>query len=151
MERYESKHVQILHPARAVYGVLADFNHLTPVVGDKVEGWCATEDTCSFKVQGFTVNLQMIEKVEHKLIKVTGADGSPMDFTFWLQLVSAAETGGRRRPDCRKDRRRVQQFPCGHNDTEIKLIAHSATGQKQADTGNLRSVAFPTAANTIKP
>lgn len=51
--------------------MLADFNHLTPVVGDKVEGWCATEDTCSFKVQGFTVNLQMIEKVEHKLIKVT--------------------------------------------------------------------------------
>lgn len=50
MERYESKHVQILHPARAVYGVLADFNHLTPVVGDKVEGWCATENTCSFKV-----------------------------------------------------------------------------------------------------
>ena len=97
MERYESKHVQILHPARAVYGVLADFNHLTPVVGDKVEGWCATENTCSFKVQGFTVNLQMIEKVEHKLIKVTGADGSPMDFTFWLQLVSAAETDTRMR------------------------------------------------------
>ena len=89
MERYESKHVQILHPARAVYGVLADFNHLTPVVGDKVEGWCATENTCSFKVQGFTVNLQMI--------KVTGADGSPMDFTFWLQLVSAAETDTRMR------------------------------------------------------
>ena len=39
-ERYESKHVQILHPARAVYGVLADFNHLTPVEGDKVEGLC---------------------------------------------------------------------------------------------------------------
>ena len=67
------------------------------MVGDKVEGWCATEDTCSFKVQGFTVNLQMIEKVEHKLIKVTGADGSPMDFTFWLQLVSAAETDTRMR------------------------------------------------------
>ena len=88
MERYESKHVQILHPARAVYGVLADFNHLTPVVGDKVEGWCATEDTCSFKVQGFTVNLQMIEKVEHKLIKVTGADGSPMELAGAVDQIA---------------------------------------------------------------
>ena len=89
----------------------------------------------------------MIEKVEHKLIKVTGADGSPMDFTFWLQLVSAAETDTRMRivldvelpmmmkmmvgkklagavdQIAEKDRRRVQQFPCGHNDTEIKLIS----------------------------
>lgn len=77
MERYESKHVQILQPASMIYGVLSDFSHLTPVLGDKVEGWSATADTCSFKVQGFQVNLQMVEKVEPKLIKVTGAEGSP--------------------------------------------------------------------------
>ena len=97
MERYESKHVQILHPARAVYGVLADFNHLTPVVGDKVTRLFEYATENRLPVEGFTVNLQMIEKVEHKLIKVTGADGSPMDFTFWLQLVSAAETDTRMR------------------------------------------------------
>lgn len=85
MERYESKHVQILQPASMIYGVLSDFNHLTPVLGDKVEGWSATTDTCSFKAQGFQINLQMVEKVAPKLIKVTGAEGSPMDFTFWLQ------------------------------------------------------------------
>lgn len=97
MERYESKHVQILHPASIIYGVLSDFNHLTPVLGDKVEGWSATTDTCSFKAQGFQINLQMVEKVEPKLIKVTGADGSPMDFTFWLQLVSVSDTDTRMR------------------------------------------------------
>ena len=39
----------------------------------------------------------MVEKVEPKLIKVTGADGSPMDFTFWLQLVSVSDTDTRMR------------------------------------------------------
>lgn len=97
MERYESKHVQILQPASMIYGVLSDFKHLTPVLGDKVEGWSATTDTCSFKAQGFQINLQMVEKVEPKLIKVTGADGSPMDFTFWLQLVSVSDTDTRMR------------------------------------------------------
>lgn len=97
MERYESKHVQILQPASIIYGVLSDFNYLTPVLGDKVEGWSATTDTCSFKAQGFQINLQMVEKVEPKLIKVTGADGSPMDFTFWLQLVSVSDTDTRMR------------------------------------------------------
>lgn len=97
MERYESKHVQILQPASMIYSVLSDFNHLTPVLGDKAEGWSATTDTCSFKAQGFQINLQMVEKVEPKLIKVTGADGSPMDFTFWLQLVSVSDTDTRMR------------------------------------------------------
>lgn len=97
MERYESKHVQILQPASMIYGVLSDFNYLTPVLGDKVEGWSATTDTCSFKAQGFQINLQMVEKVAPKLIKVTGAEGSPMDFTFWLQLVSVSDTDTRMR------------------------------------------------------
>ncbi len=97
MERYESKQVRILHAASFVYDVLSDFNHLTPIVGDKVEEWHATEESCSFKVQGFTLSLQTVEKVAPKLIKVASADGSPMKFTFWLQLVSVTETDTRMR------------------------------------------------------
>lgn len=89
MERYESKQVQILRPAAMVYGVLSDFSHLSSVVADKVEGWQATEDSCSFSVKGFPVKLRMVEKEAPKLIKVAGEEGSPMDFTFWLQLAEA--------------------------------------------------------------
>ena len=89
MEKYESKHVRILRPAETVYGVLSRFDNLTPVLADKVEGWTADENTCSFKAKGFPVRLRMVEKEPFKLVKVTGEDGSPMDFTFWLQLVSA--------------------------------------------------------------
>lgn len=53
MEKYESKHVRILRPAETVYGVLSRFDNLTPVLADKVEGWTADENTCSFKAKGF--------------------------------------------------------------------------------------------------
>ena len=86
-ERYESKHVIIRHPAAKIYAVLSDFNNFTPILADKVEGWQATDDTCRFKVKGFAVGLKMVEREAPKLIKVQGEDGSPMDFTFWLQLV----------------------------------------------------------------
>lgn len=97
MERYESKHVRILRPAGMIYGVMSRFDNLTPVVADKVEEWTATEDTCSFKVKGFSVCLRMVEKEEPKLIKVTAEEGAPMDFVFWVQLVSAAENDTRMR------------------------------------------------------
>ena len=39
----------------------------------------------------------MVEKEPYKLIKVTGEDGSPMDFTIWVQMVSVAEQDTRMR------------------------------------------------------
>lgn len=97
MERYESKQVKIDRPADIIYAVLSDFNNFTPILADKVEGWSATEDTCSFKVKGFTVSLHMVEKIAPKLIKVTGTEGNPMEFTFWIQLVKADESDTRMR------------------------------------------------------
>ncbi len=97
MEKYESKHVRIRRPAETVYHVLSRFDHLTPILSQHVEGWEADENTCSFKAKGFPVKLRIVEKEPCKLVKVTGEDGSPMDFTFWLQLVGVAPDDTRMR------------------------------------------------------
>ncbi len=97
MERYESKQVQIRRPAAFVYELLADFTHLTPVVEGKADDWQATEDRCSFKVKGIPLALRMVERQPGKLIKVTGEEGGPMDFTLWIQLAEAAEADTRMR------------------------------------------------------
>lgn len=86
LEKYESKQVQIARPAEMIYKTLSDFSNFTPILQDKVEDWCATSDTCSFKVKGFTVKLRIVEREENRVVKVSGEDGSPFDFTFWLQL-----------------------------------------------------------------
>ncbi len=97
MEKYESKHVRIHRPAETVYNVLSRFDHLTPILSQHVEGWEADENSCSFKAKGFPVKLRIVEKEPFKLVKVTGEDGSPMDFTFWLQLVGVAPDDTRMR------------------------------------------------------
>lgn len=86
LEKYESKQVRILRPAELVYTTLSDFSNFTPILQDKVEGWQATQDECSFKVKGFSVKLRIIEREPFKVVKISAAEGSPFDFAFWLQL-----------------------------------------------------------------
>lgn len=79
-------------PAEAVYSVISRFDNLTPALQDKVEDWSADENHCSFKAKGFTVKLQIIDKVAPKYVKITGDDGGvPVDFFFWIQLHLVSE------------------------------------------------------------
>lgn len=101
MNKYESKQVKINKPDSVIFQSLANFNNFTPMLADKVEEWQATEDSCSFKVKGFTLRLLMTNKEENRLIKVTG-DNMPFEFFFWIQL------------------HRVEEF-----DTRMKLTVHA--------------------------
>ena len=86
LEKYESKQVQIRRPAAQIYAMASRFDNFTPVLKDRVDEWQATEDTCSFKVKGFTASMRIIDRVEPKLVKIVSGESTPMDFTFWLQL-----------------------------------------------------------------
>lgn len=97
MEKYESKQVRITRSAEIIYTTLSDFSNFTPILKDKVEDWSATTDSCSFKVKGFTAKLNIVEREPFKLVKVAAGDGSPMDFSFWLQLHPVDPTDTRMR------------------------------------------------------
>lgn len=103
MKEYISKQQQIFRPADKIFTVISRFDNLTPALADKVEGWQADEDTCSFKVKGFTVRLRIDERVAPKHVKITGDDGGvPVDFAFWIQLHGVSD-----------------------NDTRIRLVLHA--------------------------
>lgn len=89
MTEYKSKQVRINRPGEAVYAVLSRFDNFTPIAKDRVEQWSATEDRCSFKAQGFSVSLKMVEREPFSLIKITG-DNIPFEFFFWIQLKEVA-------------------------------------------------------------
>ena len=90
MEKYESKQQQIRRTAEQIYSALSSFNNFTPMVQGRVEEWNADDDVCSFKVEGMPVRLRMVEREPNKTIKIQGDDGTPIDFTFWLQLKEVA-------------------------------------------------------------
>ena len=97
LEKYESKQQQVFKPAARIFPFISRFDMLTPALQDKVEEWSATEDTCSFKVKGFTVALRIVERVENKHIKISGDEGAgvPVDFSFWIQLHEVSESDTR--------------------------------------------------------
>ena len=97
LEKYESKQQQIFKPAAFIYPFISRFDMLTPALQDKVEEWSATEDTCSFKVKGFTLKLRIAERAANRHVKITGDDGSgvPVDFAFWIQLHQVSDTDTR--------------------------------------------------------
>lgn len=97
MSDYISKQVKINHQDSTIFYSLSSFSNFTPIIGDKVDCWCADDDTCSFKVQGFSVKLRMVERTPFTMLKVEGDDGSPMEFAFWIQLKSISEYDTRMR------------------------------------------------------
>ncbi len=100
LEKYQSKQQQVLKNVNRIYPFITRFDMLTPALQDKVEEWQATEDTCSFKVKGFTVALRIVERVENKHIRITADEekgGVPIDFSFWIQLHEVSESDTRMR------------------------------------------------------
>lgn len=103
MEKYESKQQRINHPAALIYPLISRLDLFTPAIQEKVEEWEATPDSCSFKVKGMKICMQIAERVENKHVKiVTGEGGVPLDFAFWVQLKEVAP-----------------------NDTRIRMVLHA--------------------------
>ncbi|MBE9488138.1 MAG: polyketide cyclase [Bacteroidetes bacterium] len=96
MTEYVSKQVAINKPDSMIYMSLSNFDNFSPMLKDKVEGWQATVDNCSFKLKGFTLKLKMLEKEPCKTIKISG-DDIPFEFYFWVQLHQVAEGDTRMR------------------------------------------------------
>ena len=96
MEKYESKQQRINHPAALIYPLISRLDLFTPAIQEKVEEWEATPDSCSFKVKGMKICMQIAERVENKHVKiVTGEGGVPLDFACWVQLKEGAPSDTR--------------------------------------------------------
>lgn len=90
MERYESQHKQIRRSAEQIYTVLSDFSNFTPILQQRVENWNADSDHCSFRFQGIDMQLRIIDRQPFSLIKIGSDEGSPLEFSFWLQFKEVA-------------------------------------------------------------
>lgn len=90
--KYTSKQVQILHPDHLVFNTMSSFEHLTPVLADRVKGWKAEGDRCQFEVQGIKLGFRFAELTPSSTIKLAGDDSAtPFPFTMWFQIKDASQ------------------------------------------------------------
>jgi len=92
-----SKTVKINNSDERIFSFLSDFRNISKIIPPDVQDWSATENACSFVVKGQKMSLVIIDREPFKTIKITGEDGSPYKFFFWLQLksLSVYETAAR--------------------------------------------------------
>lgn len=94
MSQYTSKTGTINLTDEKIFNFLSDFTNLKNFIpADKVSDFSATSDTCQFKISGLgSAELRIIDKEPFKTIKIASEKGTPISFTFWIQLKSIDDT-----------------------------------------------------------
>ncbi|MDR3244994.1 MAG: SRPBCC family protein [Prevotellaceae bacterium] len=101
MEEFISDIVKINRSAEQIYSLVADMSSFSQAVAnaqpEMIEDFQSTQDTCSFKVKGMEVGIQIIDREPFKTIKYTGYKQTPFDFFIWIQLKEMASDDTRLR------------------------------------------------------
>jgi carbon monoxide dehydrogenase subunit G len=99
MDEFVSDIVKINRNAEQIYKLMADmslFSQIAETANIKeIDDMQSTSDTCSFKVKGMEVGVQIIDREPYKTIKYTGYKNIPFEFFVWLQLKEIAENDTR--------------------------------------------------------
>lgn len=98
--QYESTVKYILYSQERVYNKLSDLSNLESIrqrfdaVRDKLdvklEDMTFNQDSITFKVQGISLSLRIIEREPMKCIKF-GSDKSPVPLNLWIQMLPVSD------------------------------------------------------------
>ena len=81
-----------------IYAFITDFNNFQDLLpDDKVSGWEASVDQCSFRVEPVgRIGLKVIEREPYSLVKIASIpEFSSHQFTLWIQIKQVAESDTR--------------------------------------------------------
>jgi hypothetical protein len=87
--KIESKTGSAEYPATTLYRFIADFRNFNAFIPqDKISGWEAGQDHCTFRMDLLgKVALSIVEKEPHKLVKISSDPAvSQYNFNLWIQL-----------------------------------------------------------------
>ena len=95
--KIESKIGKSGHKDEQIYAFISNFHNFKDLLpADKVSGWEASEEKCSFQVDPLgRTGLMIVEKKPYSLVKMSSdPEFSKYQFTIWIQLkkVSADDT-----------------------------------------------------------
>lgn len=92
--KIESKIGKSTYSDEQIYGFASNFHNFKDLLpANKVSGWEASEEKCSFNVDPLgRTGLRLAEKTPYKLIKMTSdPEFSSYQFNIWIQLKKVAQ------------------------------------------------------------
>jgi hypothetical protein len=86
-----SDKVEINNSAQNIFNYLSDFRNFEKLMPPQVTNWQATEEECSFTINGMaTIGMKIIEKNPFSKIVITSNGKVPFDFKLFVHIE---ETG----------------------------------------------------------
>lgn len=83
MARFESEDVLLNASCEEVFSFLSDFRNLESLMPEQVVNWQATEDSCSFTIQGLTnLSMKLGSKTACTNIHIVSDGNNPIDYTL---------------------------------------------------------------------
>jgi len=88
MSKIESRIGIIPSPDVKVFNFLSDFTNFSNLIPPgKLSNWKATQDSCSFMVEGLgQAGLRIIEKIPNNLIKISSDSNTPLNFYLRIEI-----------------------------------------------------------------
>ncbi len=88
----ESTKTQISYNQKDVYNYLMDLNNVEHLLPEgKFTEWKGEYDSCSFKMQGFSLTLNKDTSEPHNEIKLVSGADSPIDFDLNIYISEVSE------------------------------------------------------------
>jgi len=88
MQTYKSEPKTVRYPNHVVYQMFSKFTNFDSLAEmNKLNNWKSTTDACQFNVENMgEIHLQMTERQENKILKMTNDNKIPFKFNFILQF-----------------------------------------------------------------
>ena len=83
MAKFESEQVVLQSPCEKVFEFLSDFRNLESLMPEQVNNWQATEDDCSFTIQGVAdLSMEVASRSAGRNIHIVSRKGNPVAYSL---------------------------------------------------------------------
>lgn len=90
MTEFVSERVEINMPTDEVFDFLSDFTNFSSLMPEQIKNWSATENTCSFAIEGLAeLNMRIASKSKASNIHIVADGKNPVDYTLDIFLFDA--------------------------------------------------------------
>jgi hypothetical protein len=91
LTKIESEVVDIENSSENIYNYLSDFRNFEKLMPSQVTNWKATEDECSFTLNGMaSIGMKIVEKAPFKKITINSNGKVPFEFQLFVLITEKA-------------------------------------------------------------
>jgi hypothetical protein len=88
LTKIESDVVEVENSAENIYNYLSDFRNFEKLMPSQVTNWKATEEECSFTLNGMaTIGMKIVEKTPFKKITINSNGKVPFEFQLFVLIT----------------------------------------------------------------